>query len=578
MDPAARRALWDLLQHEKRGRTILLTTHFMDEADVLGDRIAIMADGELKCCGTSFFLKKRFGTGYRLVCVKHEGCDTNNVTNVLREYIPGIQVQEDIASELAYELPDEYVDRFQEMFVKLEEKQASLRLGSFGVSLTTLEEVFLKVGSDSDFAKPGNITNELKASNNAQNGNHRLTDVEASNQEIVPTVFGLTLRQNQWIAMFKKRYYCWIRSWIMFFLQNLVPIVFIVVSVFVVRMMQDNFILPPLEMSLARYDKTVTMVQMPPSFDDPQIEKLVHFTFLNIIDVFLTIFLWSFSRIFTQYRQNIESSGADNQLDVFNTDMEARYLDLAKTMLVRLNDRYLAGLSLVNDTQLVAWFNNQPLHTTALSLSLIHNAMIKSTLGPEYSVHVTNFPLPFRIESTMSLLMMAQNMGFQLATNISFAMAFVSSFYIMFYIKERVSKAKLLQFVSGLNISSFWITSFLFDYGTFILNSIVMILVLAVFQEDGWSTFGELLPGFVTLIVFGFAMLPISFLSSHMFEIPSTGFVRMTIVYVFTGEYRIRIPFCFNYWMQSNIRLPILFRQASPYSLSWLPCHSLHSN
>lgn len=273
MDPAARRALWDLLQREKRGRTILLTTHFMDEADVLGDRIAIMADGELKCCGTSFFLKKRFGTGYRLVCVKHEGCDTNNVTNVLREYIPGIQVQEDIASELAYELPEEYVDRFQDMFVKLEEKQGSLKLGSFGVSLTTLEEVFLKVGSDSDFAKPGNITNELKASNNAQNGNHRLTDVELANQDIVPTVWGLTLRQNQWIAMFKKRYYCWIRSWIMFFLQNLVPIVFIVVSVFVVRMMQDNFILPPLEMTLARYDKTVTMIQMPQSFDDPQMQK-----------------------------------------------------------------------------------------------------------------------------------------------------------------------------------------------------------------------------------------------------------------------------------------------------------------
>lgn len=281
MDPAARRALWDLLQREKHGRTILLTTHFMDEADILGDRIAIMADGELKCCGTSFFLKKRFGTGYRLVCVKNEGCDANNVTNVLREYIPGIQVQEDIASELAYELTDEYVDRFQEMFVKLEEKQESLKLGSFGVSLTTLEEVFLKVGSDSDFAKPGNITSALKTTTDMQNGhghgNHRSNDIEASNHEIVPSVSGLPLRMNQWTAMFKKRYYCWIRSWIMFFLQNLVPIVFIVVSVFVVRMMEDNFILPPLDISLARYDKTVTMIQMPPSFDDPKIKRFVGF-------------------------------------------------------------------------------------------------------------------------------------------------------------------------------------------------------------------------------------------------------------------------------------------------------------
>lgn len=62
MDPSARRATWDLLQGEKRGRTILLTTHFMDEADLLGDRIAIMAGGELQCCGSPLFLKNKYGT------------------------------------------------------------------------------------------------------------------------------------------------------------------------------------------------------------------------------------------------------------------------------------------------------------------------------------------------------------------------------------------------------------------------------------------------------------------------------------------------------------------------------------
>ena len=51
MDPANRRLIWDLLQNEKLGRTILLTTHFMDEADLLGDRIAIMAAGRMCCCG-----------------------------------------------------------------------------------------------------------------------------------------------------------------------------------------------------------------------------------------------------------------------------------------------------------------------------------------------------------------------------------------------------------------------------------------------------------------------------------------------------------------------------------------------
>lgn len=236
-----------------------------------------------------------------------------------------------------------------------------------------------------------------------------------------------------------------------------------------------------------------------------------------------------------QYQENMKKQSSDHELDVFDTDIERHYLDLAKTMLVRLNYHYLAGLS-VNNTQITAWFNNQPLHTTALSLTLAHNAMIKAILGPDYSIHVKNFPLPFRTESTASLLMAAQNMGSQLAINISFAMAFVSSFYIMFYIMERVSKAKLLQFVSGVNVSAFWLPSFLFDYATFILNCIVMILTLAAYQEDGWSSFDELMPAFISLIIFGFSMLPITFLSSHLFSVPSTGFVRMTVAYALTGE------------------------------------------
>lgn len=61
MDAISRRAIWDLLQQQKSDRTILLTTHFMDEADLLGDRIAIMAKGELQCCGSSLFLKQKYG-------------------------------------------------------------------------------------------------------------------------------------------------------------------------------------------------------------------------------------------------------------------------------------------------------------------------------------------------------------------------------------------------------------------------------------------------------------------------------------------------------------------------------------
>lgn len=96
LDPSARRALWELLCEEKYGRTILLTTHFMEEAEVLGDRIAILNEGNLECVGSSFYLKKQYATGYRLICVKRCGCDPQFITTLLRKYIPGIEVETDI--------------------------------------------------------------------------------------------------------------------------------------------------------------------------------------------------------------------------------------------------------------------------------------------------------------------------------------------------------------------------------------------------------------------------------------------------------------------------------------------------
>lgn len=64
----------------------------MDEADLLGDRIAIMAKGQIQCCGSSFFLKKKYGAGYHLIIVKSSKCDVNNITKLIKKYVPEVIV------------------------------------------------------------------------------------------------------------------------------------------------------------------------------------------------------------------------------------------------------------------------------------------------------------------------------------------------------------------------------------------------------------------------------------------------------------------------------------------------------
>ena len=144
MDPSARRAIWNLLQKQKEGRTVLLTTHFMDEADLLGDRIAIMTGGQMQCCGSSFFLKRKYGAGYFLIMDITLNCRPDNITQLLRKYIPDVEVFSHVGSELTYQLSEHESGKFEEMLHDLENNTTSLGVLSYGVSLTTLEEVFMK--------------------------------------------------------------------------------------------------------------------------------------------------------------------------------------------------------------------------------------------------------------------------------------------------------------------------------------------------------------------------------------------------------------------------------------------------
>lgn len=61
MDPTARRETWEIIRQAKQDKIIILTTHYMDEAEYLADRVAVVSRGELKICGTTAFLKTQFG-------------------------------------------------------------------------------------------------------------------------------------------------------------------------------------------------------------------------------------------------------------------------------------------------------------------------------------------------------------------------------------------------------------------------------------------------------------------------------------------------------------------------------------
>ena len=125
---------------------MILTTHSMDEADILSNRIAIMAHGELQCCGSSMYLKSKFGVGYNLTIVKRSSTfKATRVIDLIKRMIPEMTILTDIAGELCVRLPTASTPHFQELFHTFDQQKEQLGIHSYGVSVTTVEEVFLKV-------------------------------------------------------------------------------------------------------------------------------------------------------------------------------------------------------------------------------------------------------------------------------------------------------------------------------------------------------------------------------------------------------------------------------------------------
>lgn len=300
------------------------------------------------------------------------------------------------------------------------------------------------------------------------------------------------------------------RNLLLLIIQIIIPVTFITITIVIVRSWGGNRDLSKLSFSLRTYNPTVTTIQFDPTVWVQSIE----------------------SKIFENYRDQFANEEAG--VTVINRDMVHHYLAKSKEFLARVNSRYLFGVT-IERPNITVWYNNQPYHSSPISLSLLHNAILRTVSGRNCSISVANKPLPYRTESRMMMLQAGNNLGFQLSFNIGFAMAFVASFFIIVYIKERVTKAKLLQFVSGINVLMYWLTAFLWDYLLFIIIALLMTITIGVFQEDGYSTLEELGRIYFVFIMFGFAVLPFIYIAAFFFDAPASGFTKMSIIFIFLG-------------------------------------------
>ncbi|XP_012517680.1 PREDICTED: ATP-binding cassette sub-family A member 5 [Propithecus coquereli] len=117
MDPCSRHIVWNLLKYRKANRVTVFSTHFMDEADILADRKAVISQGMLKCVGSSIFLKSKWGIGYRLSMYIDKYCATESLSSLVKQHIPGATLLQQNDQQLVYSLPFKDMDKFSDYSV-----------------------------------------------------------------------------------------------------------------------------------------------------------------------------------------------------------------------------------------------------------------------------------------------------------------------------------------------------------------------------------------------------------------------------------------------------------------------------
>uniref|UniRef100_A0A8C2WZ13 ABC transporter domain-containing protein n=1 Tax=Cyclopterus lumpus TaxID=8103 RepID=A0A8C2WZ13_CYCLU len=145
MDSCSRHQVWSLLKSRRAGRVTVLSTHYMDEADILADRKAVISQGQLRCVGSSMYLKVKCGVGYHL----SERCEAEQISSLVSRHVPKAKLSRQHEAEMTFTLPFESMDTFSGLFSELD-RQPALGIINYGVSMTTLEDVFLRLEAEAE--------------------------------------------------------------------------------------------------------------------------------------------------------------------------------------------------------------------------------------------------------------------------------------------------------------------------------------------------------------------------------------------------------------------------------------------
>ncbi|XP_059140252.1 phospholipid-transporting ATPase ABCA1-like, partial [Physella acuta] len=684
VDPYARRAIWELLLKFRKGRTIILSTHHMDEADVLGDRIAIISQGKLCTVGTSLFLKKKFGSGYYLTLVPQENDGAQSLNNdhlsletssipvssslkksrslvsdvsfigssvdsaiapglkpkikvngyylpqlisFIQTYFPDALLVKDNNLEVCFRLPegDNHIKKCKTLCAALQEYHLELGISSYGISDTSLEEVFLRVAQQNNvFDQDKKIVKDMNETSDAQ----EVQTDRKFNGEVKIT--GNTLILRQLIAIFLKRFHHARRSRKGFISEIILPAAFVCLAMFFSLLLPPQFESEPLELQPWMYEpiKGDDFLYSFYSNEDPTNlltttlgENLLHEPFYGTRCMNSSIYqiknkpciplpkmewhgshlkenmngspacscktgfqscpegaggpeppkikLWTKDYLYNTTNLNLSdwlvktyskyqkrryggySFGHSNKVKVLTAEELSNTVDRLKRTAESNKSIYHGNAQLIHDAgealkysfaseTVTVWFNNKGWAASVSYMNALNNLILRTLLSANktpnnYGIVAINHPMILTSQEIQIETIHRNAVNVVASICVIFAMSFVPASFVLYLIEERVSNSKHLQFVSGIKPTVYWLANWAWDMLNYAVPAVLCVLIFIAFGKEAYVSATNLPCLIVLLFSYGWAMTPMMYPFSRLFDVPSSAFVALSCANVFFG-------------------------------------------
>ncbi|KAK2811523.1 hypothetical protein FQN50_002146 [Emmonsiellopsis sp. PD_5] len=474
VDPLSRRKIWDILLAERGTRSILLTTHFLDEADLLADYIAILSRGVLKAQGTSVELKHQLGSGYRIHVYHVPGSEKLSLPQ-----FRGI-ASETHCDETMYTVRDSSQAAY--FVAKLEEKG----IKEYRVSGPTIEDVFLKVAEEirSRPASPDGFED-------TDDTIKLIKQVKDSSAPQLVTGKRIGMPLQAWI-LFCKRATILRRNYLPYLVALLLP----VIAAQLVTLFLNGYRRPG-----CTGPETVYEYEISDLLSDLDIELVVgpaSRLSLEVVRAFANSLPPSASSFGINSSFLIDRVHTVETIQEFNNYIETRFHNITPGGFF-LGDR--------SSPPTFAWRGDGDISFATITQNVMNNLLTNVTIGTQYQ----GFNIPWAADTGKTL---------QMITYFGLALSVYPAFFALYPTIERLRNVRALHYSNGVRSLPLWLAYVAFD---FIIALVVSILVIVIFRgaSDAWYHAEYL---YVVLFLYGLASTFLSYVISVFSRSPLAAF------------------------------------------------------